>query len=122
MSTLIRPPHLTGTRPKEGYVDLGYRGHEEQTTQIFIARMKRNKLTCTLKRALKRRNAIEPIIGHAKSDHHLGRNYLKGTLGDKINAILSGVGYNFRAILRKLRLFWLFIWWLTLKNRTGIVI
>jgi transposase, IS5 family len=100
---------LTGRRPQECFVDMGYRGHDEETTEIFIARTKRNRLTRTLRRALKRRNAIEPLIGHAKSDHHLGRNYLKGTLGDKINAILSGVGYNFCAILRKLRLFWLFI-------------
>lgn len=71
--------------------------------------MKRKNVTRTLRKALKRRNAIEPIIGHVKADHHLGRNYLKGTLGDQVNAILSGVGYNFSAILRKLRLFWFFI-------------
>jgi transposase, IS5 family len=113
---------LTGKRPDECYVDLGYRGHEEQITEIFIARTKLNNLTRTLRSALKRRNAIEPLIGHAKSDHHLGRNYLKGTLGDKINAILSGVGYNFRAILRKLRLFWLYILLLGIKNRTEIFV
>jgi transposase, IS5 family len=108
-AALNQVERLTGQRPQTGFVDLGYRGHDEQTTKIFIARTKRNNLTRTLRNALKRRNAIEPLIGHAKSDHHLGRNYLKGALGDKVNAILSGVGYNFRAILRKLKLFWLFI-------------
>ena len=43
---------------------------------------------------------IEPIIGHLKSDGHLGRNYLKGTLGDQQNALLTGVGYNFRLLLK----------------------
>jgi transposase, IS5 family len=100
---------LTGQRPIDCYLDLGYRGHEEKRSQIHLARTRSNRLTRTLRAALKRRNAIEPLIGHAKSDHHLGRNYLKGSWGDKVNAILSGVGYNFRAILRQLRLFWLFI-------------
>lgn len=121
-SALDQVERLTGKRPEQGYVDLGYRGHEERNAQIFIARTKRNNLTRTLRNALKRRNAIEPLIGHAKSDHHLGRNHLKGTLGDKINAILSGVGYNFRAILRKLRLFWPFIYWLFRGNRKEILI
>ena len=100
---------LTGKRSEECYVDLGYRGHGETNCQVWIARGKGNRLTRSLRAALKRRNAIEPLIGHAKSDHHLGRNHLKGILGDQINAILSGVGYNFRAILRWLRFFWLFI-------------
>lgn len=109
LSALDQVERLTGVRPNECYVDLGYRGHEETKTEVFISKKRRNHLTRAIKKALKRRNAIEPVIGHLKTDHHLGRNYLKGTLGDKVNAILSGVGYNFRAILRKLRLFWLFI-------------
>lgn len=57
-----------------------------------------------IKRELRRRVAIEPVIGHMKSDGHLGRNYLKGRHGDQANAILSAVGYNFRLILTWLRL------------------
>ena len=63
--------------------------------------------TRAMRQAMKRRNAIEPIIGHLKSDTRLGRNYLKGTLGDKLNALLSGIGHNLRIILRKLKIFWL---------------
>jgi len=55
----------------------------------------------------KRRSAIEPIIGHAKSDHRMDRNYLKGEDGDKINAILAGCGFNLRNLLRAI-LLWLF--------------
>jgi IS5 family transposase len=61
--------------------------------------------TRRLKQALKRRNAIEPIIGHLKNDGLLGRNYLKGEMGDALHAILCGVGHNIRLILRRLRIF-----------------
>ncbi|MFA5865558.1 MAG: IS5/IS1182 family transposase, partial [Phycisphaerae bacterium] len=47
-----------------------------------------------------RRSSIEPVIGHAKSECRLGRNYLKGQEGDKMNAILVGCGYNLRRLLR----------------------
>jgi IS5 family transposase len=55
---------------------------------------------------IKRRSAIEPTIGHMKSDGKLGRNWLKGALGDAIHAVLCGAGHNLRLILRKLRLFY----------------
>jgi len=48
---------------------------------------------------LRRRSAIEAVIGHCKTDGRLGRNYLKGRVGDTINAILSGCGYNMRKLL-----------------------
>ena len=52
---------------------------------------------------MKRRSAVEPVIGHMKEDGKLGRNWLKGSIGDKINALLCGAGHNMRIILRKLR-------------------
>jgi xanthine dehydrogenase YagT iron-sulfur-binding subunit len=52
-----------------------------------------------IKRELRRRSAIEPLIGHIKDEGHLGRCYLKGHAGDAANAILSAVGHNFRRIL-----------------------
>ena len=55
------------------------------------------------KRELSRRSAIEAVIGHCKTDGHLGRNFLKGRLGDRINAVMSAVGYNLRLILRWIR-------------------
>ena len=57
-----------------------------------------------IKRELRRRPAIEPVIGHLKAEGHLGRCYLKGRAGDAANVILSAVGHNFRRILAWLRL------------------
>jgi IS5 family transposase len=56
-----------------------------------------------IKRKLRRRSAIEPIIGHLKAEGHLGRCYLKGRAGDAANVVLSAVGHNFRRILAWLR-------------------
>ncbi len=60
-------------------------------------------MTPQMKKELKRRSAIEPVIGHMKSEDKLDRNYVAGELGDKINALLCGAGHNIRIILRKLR-------------------
>jgi transposase, IS5 family len=49
---------------------------------------------------MKRRAAVEPVIGHLKAEHRMGRNYLKGPEGDRINAILAAAGYNFHLLLR----------------------
>ncbi|MCG7538279.1 hypothetical protein [Pseudoalteromonas sp. OF7H-1] len=63
-------------------------------------------MTPSIKKKLKRRNAIEPIIGYIKQDGHSGLNRLKGKLGDKLNAVLARVGQNCRKILAQLRLFY----------------
>jgi IS5 family transposase len=102
---------LTGIRPNDSYVDLGYRGHNEVASEVHISRSKRALKTYALRRDMKRRSAIEPIIGHLKTDGLLGRNYLKGAIGDKVNALLCGAGHNLRLILKKLRLLWLKIFW-----------
>jgi len=57
-----------------------------------------------IKKELRRRSAIEAVIGHCKTDGHLGHNFLKAPLGDQINAVMTAVGYNFRLILKWLRL------------------
>jgi IS5 family transposase len=49
---------------------------------------------------MKRRVAVEPVIGHLKEDHRMGRNYLAYSNGDAINAMLAAVFYNFRLLLR----------------------
>jgi IS5 family transposase len=87
------------------FVDKGYKGHgcNSQTRQVFIAGAKRG-ITPALKRKLKRRNAIEPVIGHMKSDTRMSRNFLKGAHGDAINALLSAAAHNLRKVLAKLRL------------------
>lgn len=55
-------------------------------------------LAPAIKKEMKGRTTIEPVIGHMKNDGHLGRNYLKGKIGDIIKARLSAVGYNFRLL------------------------
>ncbi len=96
---------LTGQRPERCYVDLGYRGHDVTDVEVYKARQKRG-VTQAIRRELKRRNAIEPIIGHMKNDGLLGRNYLKGAEGDAINVILCGAGQNLRLILNHLRIYY----------------
>jgi IS5 family transposase len=90
---------LTGRTIERAYVDKGYRGHHApQPQQVFISGQKRGVFG-TIKRELRRRSAIEPVIGHMKTDGHLGRCFLKGRAGDAANAVLSSVGYNFRLVL-----------------------
>ena len=55
---------------------------------------------------IKRRSAIEPTIGHMKTDGRLDRNPLKGALGDALHAVLCGAGHNLRLLMKKLRLLW----------------
>lgn len=93
---------ITGQAVKRCFVDRGYRGHGISDTEVLISG-RRRALTPQMKKELKRRSAIEPVIGHMKSDGKLNRNHLGGALGDKINALLCGAGHNIRIILRKLR-------------------
>ena len=104
-AALTQTQRLTGVLPKQAFVDRGYKGHAVKDVEVWIAGSKRG-VTTAIKRKLKRRNAIEPIIGHLKSDGRLGRNFLKGTLGDAMNALLCGAGHNLRKILKQLRLFY----------------
>jgi IS5 family transposase len=101
---------LTGSVIDEVFVDRGYRGHSEEDATVYISGQKRGIKTTRVKQSLKRRQAIEPVIGHLKSDGHLGRNYLKGTQGDQINVMLSCAGHNLRLILRQLRIFCRCVW------------
>lgn len=109
-SCLEQAEILSGIRAKEVFVDLGYRGVEIPDVTIYKARQKKGLNSRRLKIALKRRNAIEPVIGHMKNDGLLGRNYLKGELGDALHAVLCAAGHNIRLILRQLRIFWLWFW------------
>lgn len=91
---------LTGIEPERIYTDRGYRGHNyPKKLRVYRSGQKRG-VHGVIKKELRKRSLVEPIIGHLKSDGHLGRNYLKGTLGDHQNALLSAVGFNFRALLK----------------------
>jgi len=93
---------IIGSRPQRAYVDKGYVGHSETQAAVYKSGQRRG-VTGIIKRELRRRCVIEPVIGHAKNDGLLGRNWLKGRTGDKINTLLAAVGYNFRQILRYLK-------------------
>ena len=95
---------LTGARVRRAYVDLGYRGHDAKAghTTIYISRQ-RDLPSPTIKRELRRRSAIEPVIGHLKTDGLLERNHLAGGRGDASNVILAAAGHNLRLILAWLR-------------------
>ena len=100
---------LTGCAIERAYVDKGYRGHNASNPQrVFISGQKRGVFGI-IKRELRRRSAIEAVIGHMKTDGHLGRCFLKGREGDAINVILTAAGHNLRLILAWLRLLFGFI-------------
>lgn len=99
----------TGINWERSYVDKGYRGHKHPNKyRIFMSGQKRG-VTASIKRELRRRSVVEPLIGHLKNEGRLGRNYLSGVEGDKINALMVCAGYNFKLILRWLRILLFFI-------------
>ncbi len=73
--------------------------------KIYISGQRRG-VTDAIKRELRRRSAVEPVIGHAKAEHRMGRNFLKGPHGDAANAVLAAAGYNFRRLLAWLAMIW----------------
>ena len=91
----------TGRAPKQVIVDLGYRGVDADNPGVqIIHRGKYKSLNHHEKRLLKRRQAIEPLIGHTKSDHRMDRCWLQGALGDALHALTCAAGYNIRWLLR----------------------
>lgn len=111
---------LTGISVRRAYGDRGYRGHklEREGLDIIIS-YTRGILSPAIKREMRRRSAIEPVIGHLKTDGHLERNHLKGHEGDAINAILTAAGHNLRLLARWLRIFCVFylIWLISAPNQ-----
>jgi IS5 family transposase len=113
---------LTDRRPDMAFVDRGYRGHGVDHVKVFISGARRG-VTRTIANLLRRRSAIEPMIGHMKTDGRLTRCPLKGTTGDALFAVLCGCGHNIRIILRHLRVILSqLIWLITLLRdyRRGI--
>jgi IS5 family transposase len=97
---------LIGNTIERLFADKGYRGHNappDHKFRVFTSGQKR-RMTPKIKRELRRRSAVEPVIGHLKSEHRMGRNYLWHREGDAANAVLAAVGYNFRRLIRWLEL------------------
>jgi len=93
---------LIGNTIERLLADKGYRGHNappDYKFRVFTSGQKR-RMTPKIKRELRRRSAVEPVIGHLKSEHRMGRNYLWHRHGDAANAVLAAVGYNFRRLIR----------------------
>ena len=111
---------LTGTAPKTATVDRGYRGQTQiGDTHIQIPKPFSNKTQSKyrqskLRKAFRRRAAIEPIIGHLKADHRLSRNFYHKIVGDNINVMLSAAAFNFKRMMNKWKnnpLLFLFQFW-----------
>jgi IS5 family transposase len=97
---------LIGNTIERLIADKGYRGHNapaDYKFRIFTSGQKR-RMTPTIKREMRRRSAIEPVIGHLKSEHRMERNYLAHRAGDAANAVLAAAGYNFSLLLKWLKL------------------
>lgn len=102
---------LTGKSIKRLAGDRGYRGKKETNgTRILIPDVPKNKDTYYQRKKKHKlfckRAAIEPTIGHLKSDYRLGRNVYKGLLGDAINVMLAAAAYNFK---RAMKVLWLIL-------------
>jgi transposase, IS5 family len=91
---------MIGERVGEVHVDMGYRGHDyEGKVTVHVDKRRRGRTPRPLWRWMKRRAAVEPSIGHLKSEHRLERNRLKGVAGNALNAILSAAAMNFHKLL-----------------------
>jgi transposase, IS5 family len=102
--TLDQQEQMTGVRAKRAYVDRGYKGRAIGGTKVQapgtgIGKTRAEKTA--LRKSFRRRAAIEPIIGHTKSDYGMARNYLKGEIGDALNAMLAASAFNFKSWMRK---------------------
>jgi IS5 family transposase len=120
-------PHLQsliGNEIKRIIADKGYRGHNApapHNMRVYVSEQKRG-VTAAIKRELRRRAAVEPVIGHLKTDHRMDRNFLIGSHGDAANAVLAAIGYNFRRLvawLRAILCVWLLVLIATRSSQLG---
>ena len=101
---LKQAEEISGVKPQHAYCDLGYRGHDyEGDCDVQVVNRFRKCKPRAILRWWKRRSAIEPVIGHVKSDHYMERNMLAGAAGDKLNAMLAAVGFNLVKLMRGLK-------------------
>ena len=92
----------TGIKVERIIADAGYKGHNapaDYKFKVYTQGQKRG-VTPEIKRLFRRRAAVEPLIGHSKDEHRMGRNYLAHAQGDASNAVLAATGYNFRRLIR----------------------
>lgn len=105
---LEQAEEIGGVKPQHAYCDLGYRGHDcKGDCDVQVVNRFRKRKPQGVLRWWKRRSAIEPVIGHIKCDHYMERNMLGCELGDKLNAMLSAVGFNLVKLMKGLKERWL---------------
>ncbi len=105
-SALEQYHRLCNRHPKKVLIDEGYRGRKKigDTELLRVHKRTREQVKSqSYRKRFRRRSAIEPIIGHLKSDYRLGRNFLKGLEGDSINVMLACAAFNFKKLLSNLR-------------------
>lgn len=116
---------LMDRQPKEVYADRGYRG-PKQVNNVAIKVPARNKnITKSQRKKHSRRAAIEPVISHLKFDYRLVRNFLKGSVGDSINLLLSAAAFNFKRVMNLWLTEAIYHWQLllyTIKAVTGFLL
>jgi transposase, IS5 family len=86
-------------------VSRGHNAAPGMRFKVYVSGQRR-AVTDAIRRELRRRSAVEAVIGHAKTEHRMGRNFLKGAHGDAANAVLAADGYNFRRLLGRLAALW----------------
>ena len=104
--TVKQMERILSYKPELGIADKGFRGRKEILgVKILTPANQGSKLSDSEKRGNrkrnKRRSAIEPVIGHLKSDFRMARNFLKGSLGDAINALMAAAAFNFKKWMRQ---------------------
>jgi len=106
--TIQHAENITGLKFKNAIVDRGYKGKKKIGETIVISpdspKAKSHYSNKTMRKKCRSRAAIEPVIGHVKQDCRMIRNYLKGKVGNDINAILAAAAFNFRGFLRKIKI------------------
>ena len=104
----VQTEYLTERKPSVGIVDRGYRGKKKVNgTEIISPSSPKKDATCYDKQKARKRfrarAGIEPVIGHIKHDHRMLRNYLRGAIGNQLNTILAGTGFNLKKMLNRIK-------------------
>ncbi len=104
--TLDQHERLTGKRAKVAIVDRGYPTRMINGTQVLKPTNGKGTTSYEKQKARKRfrrRAAIEPTISHMKHQYRMLKNYLKGSFGDRINAMMAAAAFNFKKWINKIR-------------------
>ncbi len=100
--TVKKMEKTTGQAAGKLFLDLGYRGNNYSKKSKIYTPYTKKELSKSDKKMQKRRSAIEPVIGHLKQYGRMGRNYLKGKIGDRLNPLISAIGFNLKSITNQI--------------------